>query len=86
MASNYQDLAKQRADTNKPCHHPREAIVRKIKDFFVKSLHEMETPSPFYELPLYSFSFHFFSEKKDDFEGCLKKIDIIYINDERWLS
>ena len=65
MASNYQDLAKQRADTNKPRHHLREDIVRKIKDFFVKSVYEMETPSPFYELPFYSFSFHFFSEKKE---------------------
>ena len=34
----------------------REAILRKIKDFLVISLHKMETPpSPFYEVPNYFF-------------------------------
>ena len=53
----------------------REAIVRQIKDFFVKSLHKMETPpSPFYEVPNFLFFRQFFERKKDDFEGCLKDV------------
>ena len=61
------------------CEKPslREAIINSKKRFFVKSLHEMvtPTPSPFYEVPIYFFSDHFLIEKKDDFEGCLKGVD-----------
>ena len=43
-------------------------------NFFVKSLHKMVTP-PFYEVPTNFFPVHFLSEKRDDFEGCLKGVD-----------
>ena len=31
-------------------------------------------PSPFYEVPIYLFFVKFLSEKKNDFEGCLKGV------------
>ena len=55
----------------------REALIREKKRFFVKSLHKMVTPpppSPFYEVPIYLFFVKFLSEKKNDFEGCLKGV------------
>ena len=43
-----------------------DGIVTQIEDFFVKSLHKMETPpsSPFYEVPIYFFR-PFFERKKE---------------------
>ena len=55
----------------------REAINCEKKRFFVNPLHKMVTPPrpPFMKsLSIYFLSI-FLSEKRDDFEGCLKGVD-----------
>ena len=39
------------------------------KRFFVKSLHKMETPPPFYEVPTYFFPVHFWAKKEMILKG-----------------
>ena len=51
----------------------KEAILHKIKEFFVKSLNKMVTPPVLLLWSPYSFFFSsiFWAKKRDDFEGCL---------------
>ena len=55
----------------------REAVIRDKKRFLVKSFHKMVTPPrpPFMKSLFIYFFVHFLSEKRDDFEGCLKGVD-----------
>ena len=56
-------------------HFGKPSFVK--KDFFVKSFHKMVTHPlrPPFMKSLFIFFVHFLSEKRDDFEGCLKGVD-----------
>ena len=53
----------------------RECIIREKKIFCEITSKMVTPPSPFYEVHIYFLSDHFLSEKKVDFEGCLKGVD-----------